>query len=177
MALGLALAWSPPARAQAPGSSFAPAQSSWWSGLWGGKAKEEAKPAAQPAPTVSDRIAQQDRLMKAFLRRQAVCDELRRVALDTTNDALYDEANRLEDLAFKAYQRRLNKLVGVSGPELELEDEAPRANRPGGASRETVELLRSATPGGGLPPRLRPGGGRIDPPQASRSAPDREEER
>jgi hypothetical protein len=156
------------AEAQSRTGKPAPAESSsWWSNLFGNKPKEDPKKQATPIKPVSaspaDRALEQDRLMKAYMRRLEVCDRIREVAHETNNDGLFEEANHLEDLAWKLYQGRSNKLLGISTASA---DEEPTPN--------TAEVLRSASPGGAVPPRLRPGG-KMEPSRAQGRS--REEDR
>jgi len=141
LAVAPALAGPPEARGEEK------EQTSWWSGLFGGK-KAEPKPAADPAKTVADKAAEQDRLMRAFLRRSAVCDRLRDIARDPDrpNPALEEQADRLEQLAWKLYTERSGKVLGVAAvgktaADLEATD----------ATVDTAEALRGAAPGGPAP--------------------------
>jgi hypothetical protein len=161
LGLGLAVSMS---LAQSAGK-YRPAPtvetSAWWKNLF--KSSEAPKVSTTPpaGPTVADRNAELDRLMKAYWRRQEVCDRLREIALQNNNDALYDEAGRLEDLAWRLYQSR-SKQLGM--PVVALDDE-PASSK---SEESTLEVLKKASATGGqLPPRLR-SSGKIEPAQANR---------
>jgi hypothetical protein len=167
-ALGLGLAVSA-ASAQEEKPKYAPkaADLSWFTGWFGGGGSPPGvsttppKPApGEPAPlTIAQRAEEQDRLMKAYLRRLDVCDRLREVAQESSDDRLLKEAGRLEELAWRLYQTRSSKLLGVAGL---AGDEETAEEKPGPS---TAELLLKSSPGGALPPRLRQGG-RLEPSRA-----------
>jgi hypothetical protein len=147
--LGLAVA---AAAADPPAAKDRKESPGWWSGLFGGKPKDEPKPAAAPVKTVADKAAEEAMLRRAYLRRLAVCDRLRDVARDIDNAALYDEADRLQEIAWKLYTDQSSKLFGVASVGVTPDDpEAVEAPKSAGAA------LRQASPGGPLPPRLRSG--------------------
>lgn len=158
--------------AQAPAAKYAPkaneTTSSWWSNWFGGS-KEAPKPAPTTTPTltVADRATELDRLMRAYWRRQEICDRLRDIALQTSDNALYEEANRLEEMAWRLHQQRSSKLLGV--PVASAEEET------GDVEQSTVEVLKNATRGGQLPPRLQ-NEKRLAPVQANRTNRQPEEE-
>ncbi len=87
------------------------------------RADPKAKaPANEPKPASRDeRSKEQDRLMKAYLRRHQVCDRLSEIALETSNLALGEEARRLEKLAWQIYQEQSSRLLGVDAAGLEAE--------------------------------------------------------
>lgn len=123
--LVMGLAQSAAAQAQAPAQQ---AESSWWSDLFGSKPKAEVKPKVEaptePAlKTPAERHAEVDRLMRAFLRRQAVCDQLSTVGLATDNPGLIEEAKRLEEIAWQLYAERSSRVLGVTDPEEPNRDE------------------------------------------------------
>jgi hypothetical protein len=101
------------ASAQKPASS-----TSWWP-TWGqtpakpAPEKTESKPKAK-APTM-DRFEELARLESTYQRRLQVCDELRRVALETGDEKLEEEAMILEDLAWKLYDARNGRLLNQVG--------------------------------------------------------------
>ena len=115
----------------------------WWNSLWGGKPKEEpSKPIAgeRPAAPTTDRAEQLKQLQTAYQRRTEVCDELRRVAQSTNNTALEEEANRLDEMAWKLYTKKSQRLLGAaSGVSAGEEREADRP------SRGSPAALRSAS--------------------------------
>lgn len=86
-------------------------QAGWWSGLFGGK-KPEANPA--PVKTVADKAAEEAALRRAFMRRLAVCQELREVAVHTKSSSLEEEVDRLEEMAWRLYAERSGKVLGVA---------------------------------------------------------------
>ena len=99
------------------------------------KAAPKAAPdkAAEPkAASRDERSKEQERLMKAYLRRQQVCDKLSEVALETNNLALGEEARRLEKLAWQIYQEQSSRLLGVDAAGLDAAG-APSA-RPSASS-------------------------------------------
>jgi hypothetical protein len=150
-ALGLGLGVTV-ALAQKPANAPTPAESSWWSSWFGAK-KEEKKNAPKPkvAPSATERVLEQEKLMKAYLRRLEVCDRLRDIAHETNNNSLFDEATHLENLAWKLYQNDSNKLMGSATA---VNDEAPLEK----SNESTIDLLKRRSPGGDIPPRLRNGG-------------------
>jgi hypothetical protein len=168
-ALGLAasLATAQPPRGKPATTNVE--QPGWWSGLFGGKPKEEAKKPATPAvPTMTTeaKIAEHERLVKAYQRREAVCDRLREIALETNDAALEEEAKRLLEMAMELYRQRSSKLLGVAS--LKMEDEKPEPEKP---ARYSAASLRN----GPLPPRLR--NSSLEPESYHRSAGVREGER
>jgi hypothetical protein len=130
--LGLALAASA-ARAQPPaGTTGAADQGGWWGALFGGKPKTE--PAAAPAPrpleakSPSRNAAELNRLRECYMRRQDVCDRLRKIALQTDNAALDEEAKRLDDRAWKIFMEKSAPLMGRANvTPADLEPVAPLA--------------------------------------------------
>ena len=160
------------ASAQAPASKASKAskeEPSWWDGLFGGKPKAEPKkPTGDGTKSVADKNSEHDKVWRAYFRRLAVCNRLREVALETNNESLEDEANRLEAMAWRLYSEQSSKLLGVAAVGMDAEPEAG-ADRPGASAAGKAQ-------GGALPPRLRSGGamGARGGPAASRG---REEER
>jgi hypothetical protein len=51
----------------------------------------------------------------AFFRRQAVCDELRAVALQTNDETLYRQADELEKRAYALYVKRVGNRAASAG--------------------------------------------------------------
>ncbi|MFM7149627.1 MAG: hypothetical protein ACKO23_07270 [Gemmataceae bacterium] len=141
-------------------------ETGWWNGLVGGnKAKEPAKKSAPPM-TMADRAMEQDRLMRAYLRRQEVCDRLRDIAHQTENNSLLEEANRLEEMAWKIYQGRSSRLLGI--PATSMADPEPIAE--GESEEDTMDLLKKAAKSGGnMPARIR-SGGKIEPERGGKSS-------
>ncbi|MGL4553505.1 MAG: hypothetical protein ACRC33_20255 [Gemmataceae bacterium] len=85
---------------------------SWWQARRG---EPRPKPAVKADAAPIDRAAEQARLEKAYLRRQAVCDRLREVALEGNDGKLADEAARLEEAAWKLFQARSDRLMSGGG--------------------------------------------------------------
>ncbi|MFO0929352.1 MAG: hypothetical protein U0736_20385 [Gemmataceae bacterium] len=137
------------------------------------KAKDgdKEKEAADRPSSVADRAAEQERLMKGYLRRLAVCDRLRDIAHETNNPALAEEAGRLDELAWKVYQEQSNQLLGVKSMAME-----PDAAGSGAALPDAGKALRKASGGGALPPRIW-SEGRIEPVRSEGRSPLREEMR
>ena len=78
------------------------------------------KPALTPADKPDlrpDKMAKREKdkavLERALLRRQAVCLKLKQIALDSGNTTLYDEAERLDALAWELHQQRSGQLLGA----------------------------------------------------------------
>ncbi|MFO0844696.1 MAG: hypothetical protein U0797_20250 [Gemmataceae bacterium] len=143
--------------------------SSWWKS-WFGSKPEEAKVLDHPPVALqaeADKQAELDRLMRAYWRRQEVCDRLRDIALQANDDKLYEEAGRLEDLAWRLHQSKSGKLFGTP---VAAADEPPEP-----PEESTLDVLKRAAPGGNLPPRLRQGG-KMEPATANRAERKREEE-
>lgn len=142
------------AGAQTPGTMAEPANGPrWWNRLFGSPPPPPAPKQAAGPGTMADRAAEQDKLMKAYLRRLDVCDRIRDVAHEANNPRLFEEASRLEEMAWKLYQSRSSRLLGVS---IATADEEPL--EPARPEPTTLEVLKAASPGGPLPPRLRSGG-------------------
>jgi len=173
-ALGLGLAVSS-ASAQAKYSPR-PADLSRFGGWFGSPSsqpivtKEAPAPGEKPPMTVTQRAVEQDKLMRAYLRRLEVCDRLRDVGQESNDTSLIDEASRLEEMAWKLYQTRSSKLLGVASASADEDPADPK-----GASASTAEVLMKSSPASSIPPRLRQGG-RIDPPSRAEVPASRKEE-
>jgi hypothetical protein len=143
--------------------------SGWWKSWFG--SKDDPKPADRPppGPTVADKHAELERLMRAYWRRQEVCDRLRDIALQANDDKLYEEAGRLEEMAWRLHQTKSGKLLGM--PVTAAADDPPEP-----PEESTLDVLKRAAPAGALPPRLRDGG-KMEPATANRSERKREDER
>ncbi|NBO91862.1 MAG: hypothetical protein EBV06_06060 [Planctomycetia bacterium] len=89
--------------------------SSWWASWWGGNDSKTTAAKAQKGPPAPrpDRTAEQSKLEKAYLRRQAVCDRLREIAQERNDTQLSEEAARLEEIAWKLFQSRSELLLGA----------------------------------------------------------------
>ncbi len=85
---------------------------------------------------------------EAYLRRVAVCTELRRVALERNDPALYEQADALEQQAEQLYRLRVQRL-GIPIPSSSDEGSKPSAsfaNSPGGTARAVREAARPLLP-------------------------------
>ena len=78
------------------------------------------KPAIKPGDKPDDRPdkseqrrADNEALMNVLMRRQAVCLKLKQVALDTGNTSLYEEAERLDALAWEMHKQRSGRTLGA----------------------------------------------------------------
>lgn len=65
---------------------------------------------ADTAETVDTITAKQERCKNALIRRMAVCDRLRDIADKTGNDALWEQANQLEERAQAIYWRQTSRM-------------------------------------------------------------------
>jgi hypothetical protein len=104
------------------------AKGSWWS--FGGAKKKaddkKAAPAPPPGPSPTERAAlEQIREMKAFLRRQEVCNRLQEIALENNDPELERQAQLLDELNWQVYKKHTAGLP--LGPA--AEDEAVLADR------------------------------------------------
>jgi hypothetical protein len=92
--------------------------------------------AGAPAPRPA-RVADRDREEKAYLRRIAVVDRLREIAIDTRDPDLLRQADQLEEKASALYQQRTGGMRGGDGAGA-AERPAPRADgeRAGGLRGE-----------------------------------------
>jgi hypothetical protein len=109
--------------------------SSWF----GDKPKPPAKTDKKPVevkpdmmPNAPDLTAgEQKRQMEAFMRRMAVCDRLRQVALQSDNEALMRQADELEMRAQELYRQKIANLPQVAAPltTLAAEGEQKMTNR------------------------------------------------
>jgi hypothetical protein len=96
---------------------------SWFQRLW----PFHKKKAPPPAPTVKGPSAVETaaavraREKAAYLRRIAVCDNLRAIAVQTNNNELYRKADQLDQRAFAIYKQHLGQAPG----EIVLQAEEP----------------------------------------------------
>lgn len=145
-----------------PGRTTSATDTGRFGGLFGTASKPQAKKdkgkeGAERPLTAPDRALEQERLMKAYLRRLAVCDRLRDIALETNDAALSEEAGRLDEMAWTLYHEQSNRLLGVQSMAME-----PEAVAEGAALPDPGKALRKASGGSALPPRVW-SGGRIEP--------------
>jgi hypothetical protein len=110
--------------------------------------------AVEPRP-VADKAEQFQRLSNAFARRQAVIDRLREIAHETDDQALGEEAIRLEEMAQQVFQRESARVTGIATA-VPQPDDLAQGN--GG------QAIRAASPGGSAPR------GRMTPESLERSA-------
>jgi hypothetical protein len=110
-------------------AAAAAAKGSWWS--FGSKKKADDKKAAPlppPGPSPAERAAlEQIRQMKAFLRRQEVCNRLQEIALENNDPELERQAQLLDELNWQVYKKHTAGLP--LGPA--ADDEAVLADRLG----------------------------------------------
>lgn len=117
--LGLALAVSVGV-AQQPGDRPGPAPG-WWKGWFGGKpGAADGKPSAvrgqvQSRPAEAGPGREFKRHLDTVMRRIGVCDRLRDLAREANDPTLLQEADRLEELAWKVYERQAGHLFGNAG--------------------------------------------------------------
>jgi hypothetical protein len=107
-AAGLAHGDDPPAKGPGP----------WYSRIFGGgtpaakKApdvkKEDAKPLPPGAVSALKAQAHAD-----YMRRLEVCDKLREIGFESSDDELRRKADQLEQRAFDAYVQQMNRLGGA----------------------------------------------------------------
>jgi hypothetical protein len=132
--------------------SMPPRTPMWWDGWFAPAAPKP--PAAKPAAdadkkptagaTAVEAAAARRRETAAYLRRQAVCDRLRQVAVQNGDDALYQQAQDLEDRAWAIYQERTAGLPG--GAALVDGDEPAPAKGGRGRGDGRAELMRGGKP-------------------------------
>jgi hypothetical protein len=96
-----------------------------------------------PVQTVSDRAREQERLMKVYLRREAVSDKLRDIGLATSNSALVEEAAYLREKAWQIYVKQSGRLLGTVVP-------LGADNLENGKPVHSAAALSQAATGGGL---------------------------
>jgi hypothetical protein len=126
------LAGAAVAAAQPPASKAMPG--GWWNDLFGPAkpkepTKDEAKAPKPPSP--EQRQVEYDRLLKALQRRQEVCTRLREIGIETQNAALLQEAERLDDLAFRIFKQQSDPLLGIQSRRT-LEENEEELLRPSG---------------------------------------------
>jgi len=101
-----------------------------------------AKPAAAKVANVVDRVTtEREREVKAYLRRVTVCDELRRVALETHDEVLERKVDFLEQRAKAVYEQRTAHLPGH--------------NVDVAADEQTLDRHLGSADSGGLQPAIR----------------------
>jgi hypothetical protein len=97
-----------------------------WDGLFGGGTPkpEVMEPVGPVQPlkeeksvgTVTGRAREQERLMKVYLRREAVADRIRDVGVATNNAALVEDAAYLREKAWQIYVKNSGRLLGTLVP-------------------------------------------------------------
>ncbi len=81
-----------------------------------GKAVPPGTKAEPPAQTVTGKAREQERLMKVYLRREAVADKIRDIGVATNNPALIEEAAYLREKAWQIYSTQCGRLMGTAVP-------------------------------------------------------------
>jgi hypothetical protein len=103
----LALLAAQSLRAADPPADQLPQYQAPWYKRWFGIGPEPPKPPPPPRRDPAGEAAAQRSAAEVDLnRRLKVCDELRRIALDTGNDQLDDRAMNLEQKAWELYKRQ-----------------------------------------------------------------------
>lgn len=129
-------------------AATAAAKGSWWNFGGAKKKADDKKPAPSPPPGAlrAERAAlEQIRQMKAFLRRQEVCNRLQEIALENNDPEMERQAQLLDELNWQVYKKHTAGLP--LGPA--ADDEAVLANRLG---------TGTALPRAGRAPANRDGG-------------------
>lgn len=109
--LALLVAWG-----QTTASAAEPDSPSWFQRVFGSSEADTPAPTAEatpPTPALSPREHAADVLTAAreeYLRRLAVCDRFREIALRSQNDHLLNQADRWEQQATEVYQRKIAHL-------------------------------------------------------------------
>jgi hypothetical protein len=135
-ALLIGLATAGAALAGSKDDAAKPADTGWFSGWFGGKpaeppAKKKDKPEPkEPAPVkpTPDRRAARNHEEAVLLRRLAVCDKLKQVALQTGDGELDRQADQLDARAWEVYNQRVANLPG-GRPEDGLDKDLENAER------------------------------------------------
>jgi hypothetical protein len=115
------------------------------------KTIDEQPPLVNTAPTT---ISERQRQEHAVLRRMEVCDSLRRVALQTNNEALMRQADDLEMRAQEIYRQQTANLTLLAAPppsSLLVADRKPAKRdktATSGASNKDLEMGRMMPRGG-----------------------------
>jgi hypothetical protein len=111
------------------------------------KEDDDKEPAAKPASRPARPLARDhDRLMKAYFRREAVCDRLQEIALETGDEKLREEAERLLERARTLYKERANLLQRAAAAQ-----EADKADK-----KTSRAAATRPTPGRPRPGDLKP---------------------
>lgn len=71
--------------------------------------KEIAEPKENQPATILEAVAEiREKELKILFRRQAVCEKLRQIGLNTNDDALLRKAEELDNRAWEVYMQRTN---------------------------------------------------------------------
>jgi hypothetical protein len=112
-----------------------PSDGGWFSGWFGGKPAEPAKKKDKPDPKdaapvkpAPDRRAARNREEAVLLRRLAVCDKLKQVALQNGDAELERQADQLDARAWEVYNQRIANLPGGK-PEEGLDKDLDKAEQ------------------------------------------------
>lgn len=109
------------------------------------------KPAAEEKPVVEKAADRFEREQRAFLRRLAVCDRLRQIAIQTNDEGLFRQADQLQEQAWSLCLERTG-MVPVEDEALPV-DEAILDQRLGTESRATRVDRLYTVPGRDAAPR------------------------
>ncbi len=129
--------------------------SSWF----GDKSKPPAKTESKPVevkpdmmPNAPDLTAgEQKRQMEAFMRRMAVCDRLRQVALQSDNEALMRQADELEMRAQEIYRQKIADLPRVAAPLTTLAAEGEQKTTHRSLKQDKEQQMSQTLPPSKLP--------------------------
>jgi hypothetical protein len=114
------------ARAGETDNDDSAAKGSWFSRLLPGKSQPPARPkdkqmekneaAEKHAASMKAAVATQANEKADWIRRIAVCDKLREIAILTNDDELFRKADQLDQRAWDTYQKRTARLpAGAAG--------------------------------------------------------------
>lgn len=96
-------------RAGAADTPSAEAKPGWFQRMAGPAPKPVTPPKPLPHPA-EVAATQQSQEMASYLRRAAVCDRIRQIAMESGDDALMKQADALDKQAFNVYQQRVSNL-------------------------------------------------------------------
>ncbi len=142
LCLGLCVPGGRAAEHDSPKPSSSP---SWWDRLWPHEHKpepkveaEEEKTEKETAASASDKSAQlveqaretREKAKADLMRRQAVCDRLQQIALETEDLDLQKRAEELNERAWSLYLKQTAHLPTIPGKEAPPTDEQPERSDP-----------------------------------------------
>lgn len=111
-----------------------------------GKAVPPGPTAETPAKTVTSKAREQERLMKVYLRREAVSDKIRDIGVATNNPALVEEAAYLREKAWQIYVAQSGQLLGTAVP---LAADSLEAGKPVHSAATLSQAATGGKPSGG----------------------------